>query len=79
MLLPPKIRRILISAYTQRRDKEGDLNDDYIYSIRFTRDMFEQRDVSRVDPREFCLSAENRCNMTSTSLFRPIVPYDGFE
>lgn len=75
----PAIRRILISAYTQRRDKEGDLNDDYIYSIRFTRDMFEQRDVSRVDPREFCLSAENRCNMTSTSLFRPIVPYDGFE
>jgi hypothetical protein len=75
----PAIRKILISAYTQRRDKAGNLNDDYIYSIKFTREMFEGRDLTRVDPRQFCLSAENRCNMTTTSLFRPIVPYDSFE
>lgn len=75
----PAIQRVLISGYTQRRDKIGDIQDEYIYSIKFTRDMFEQRDLSRVLPKEFCLSADNRCNITTTSLFKAIVPFDSFE
>lgn len=75
----PAIQKILISGYTQRPDKDGNIKDDYIYSIKFTRDMFEQRDLSRIVPKDFCLSAENKCNMTSTSLFKTIVPYDSFE
>ena len=75
----PAINKILISGYTQRPDKEGSIKDDYIYSIKFVRDMFEQRDLSRVVPKDFCLSAENKCNMTSTSLFKAIVPFESFE
>lgn len=75
----PAIQKILISGYTQRPDKDGNIKDDYIYSIKFTRDMFEQRDLSRIAPKDFCLSTENRCNMTTTSLFKAIVPYDSFE
>ena len=75
----PAIEKILISGYTQRRNKDGDINDDYIYSIKFTRDMFEKKNVAMADPRAFCLSAENRCNMTTTSLFKVVRPYDSFE
>lgn len=75
----PAIKNILFSGYAERTDKEGNAKEDYLYSIKFTRDMFEQRDLSRVMPKEFCLSAENRCNMTTTSLFKTIVPFDSFE
>ena len=72
----PAVQKVLISGYTQRENKEGAVSDDYIYSIKFTRDMFEQVDFSSVSPREFCLAAEHRCNMTSTSLFKVIAPFD---
>lgn len=74
----PAIKNILISGYTQRRDKEGLINDDYIYSIKFPREMFEQRDLTHVLPKDFCLSAESKCNMTSTSMFKRITPFDFF-
>ncbi len=75
----PAIEKVLISGYTQRRNKDGEINDDYIYSIKFTRNMFEKKNVALMDPRTFCMTAENRCNMTSTSLFKVIKPYDSFE
>ena len=75
----PAIKRILISGYSQRENKEGVVNDDYLYSIKFPREMFEEVDFSAVSPREFCLTAENKCNMTSTSLFKAIVPFDSFD
>lgn len=75
----PAIHNILISGYTQRRDKEGNLNDDYIYSIKFTREKFEKGKLASKEPVKFCMSFENRCNMTTTSLFKAIKPYDTFE
>lgn len=75
----PAIQKVLISGYTQRSDKEGNIKDDYIYSIKFSRDVFEQRDLSRISPKDFCLSAEHKCNTTSTMLFKTIVPYESYE
>ncbi len=74
----PAIKKVLLSGYAARTDKDGNTNEDYLYSFKFTRDMFEQRDLTRVIPKDFCLSAENRCNMTTTSLFKTIVPFDSF-
>ena len=74
----PVVKKILISGYTQRENKDGILNDDYIYSIRFTRNMFEGVNFSEVSPRDFCLQVDHRCNMTSTSLFRKIEPFEDF-
>lgn len=74
--ISPAIKNILISGYTQRRDKEGNLADDYIYSIKFRRDSFEHKSFKCINPKDFCLAAENRCNLTSASLFRKIVPFD---
>ena len=77
--IAPDIQKVLISGYTQRRDKVGNINDDYIYSIKFTRDVFEGKDVSKLNPQEVCMSVPNRCNMTSTSLFKTIKPFDSYE
>lgn len=70
------IKNILISGYTQRRDKVGNLNDDYIFSIIFTRTAFEHEDLSSKDPIEFCMLFENRCIMSKTHVFKVIVPFD---
>lgn len=75
----PAIQRVLISGYTQRPDKEGNIKDNYIYSIKFTREVFEQRDLSRISPKDFCLSAEHKCNTTTTMLFKTIIPYNSYE
>lgn len=69
------IERIIMSGYTQRRDKEGSLNDDYIYSVVFNRFSFEGRDLTAEDPISFCMSFENRCLLTKTNLFKVIRPF----
>lgn len=76
LCISPCIAGLTISGYTQRRDSEGNARDDYIYSIAFTRDVFEQTKCSEVDPEEFCMRFENRCSKTKTDIFRVIKPYD---
>lgn len=71
----PRIRQVVLSAYTQRRDKQGNLVDDYIYSVKYLREGFEGRDLGAVDPEEFFLEFENRCLMTKTKIFKSIEPY----
>lgn len=73
--LTPAVKHIVLSGYTQRRDTAGNLNDDYIISIKFNREPFETKDVRFVDPIEFCMQFENRCKMTSTMMFKAIEPY----
>ena len=70
------IERILISSYTQRRNSEGDLKDEYIYSIKFSRNVFEETDLKKVDPYEFCMNFENRCHILSNKTMKEIVPFD---
>ena len=74
----PAIKKILISAYTQRRDKNGDENDVYVYSLKFPREMFGNIDYYNLLPREFCMQTENRINMTSTLLLKEIKPFDKY-
>ena len=71
-----EIERILISSYTQRRNSEGDLKDEYIYSIKFSRNVFEETDLTKVDPYEFCMNFENRCHILSNKTMKEIVPFD---
>lgn len=74
--ISPTIKRILISGYTQRRNKVGDLFDCYIYSLILNREGFEKTDLKYVDPLSFCMQFENRCNLTKTQLFKEIKPYE---
>jgi hypothetical protein len=71
----PSIHGIVISGYTQRRNMSGDVNDEYVYSIKFTRDIFENSVLQNVDPKDFCMCFENRSNLTKTMLMKKIEPY----
>lgn len=71
----PAIHGIVISGYTQRRNSAGEVNDEYVYSIRFTRDIFENSVLCNVNPQDFCMRFENRSNVTSSMLMKKIEPY----
>ena len=75
----PAVQKIVFSGFTKRENNEGKLNDEYLYSLKFSRSMFEGVDFSRISPQDFCLSTKHRCNMTSTSLFKAIIPFSSFE
>lgn len=71
------IKQIVLSAFTSRRNNVGDLVDEYIYSVKYTRDGFKDVDLSEVDDAyNFLLKFENRINMSSTGLFKAIKPYE---
>ena len=71
------IEKIIISAYTSLRDKNGDLKDTYLYSVKYTRDIFANTDLSKIDdPYKFLLQFENRINMSANYSFKAITPYE---
>lgn len=74
--LSPAIEKMTMSCYTQRRNTAGETEDNYILSVRFDRAPFENGSFHQKDPMEFCIGFENRCNMTSTMLFKKIKPFE---
>ena len=73
--ISPKIGSIIISGYTQRRSKNGDLKDDYIYSIIFEREEFKKYNPIEDNTIYICNSFKNRCNVDMYSNFKSIEPY----
>lgn len=72
----PAIHGIVISGYTQRRNTAGAVNDEYVYSIKFTRNIFENSVLRNVNPQDFCMRFENRSNVTSSMLMKKIEPFE---
>ena len=71
------IDEIVISGFTTTRDNNGDLVDQYLYSIKYTRDQFENTDLSKIDDiYKFILGFENRINMSDNYSFKAIKPYE---
>ncbi|MBQ6523696.1 MAG: DUF4236 domain-containing protein [Atopobiaceae bacterium] len=72
----PAVTTVTVSGYTQRRNRAGDINDDYIYSIKLPRIAFDHIDYENMDPEVFCLGLENRCNISTTKVFKVIEPFE---
>lgn len=72
------IKTIAISGFTTLRNKEGDLVDEYLYSIKYTRNEFENTDLSKVDSiYDFILKFDNRINFNESSYtFKQIKPFE---
>ena len=71
------IDEIVLSGFNTVRNRNGDQVDQYLYSVKYTRDLFEKTDLSKVDdPYEFILRFENRINMSSNYTFKAIKPYE---
>lgn len=73
--LCPAVGEIVISDYAHRRNAAGDLGDDYLFSVRFPRQPFEQEQVSKTDAAEFCQRFENRLKLTASNVFKSIEPF----
>jgi len=70
----PHMEKILLSAYTQRRDSKGDIEDAYIYSVVFERAAFEQPGYQQADPEAFLCRFKNRMNKLADGTLKKIVP-----
>lgn len=71
------IDEIVMSGFTTTRDRNGDLADQYLYSVVYTRDVYETTDLSRLDDLfEFILKFKNRINLSKNYSFKGIKPYE---
>lgn len=71
----PRAERVLVSAYTQRRDpRTGDAHDAYIYSVLFERTQFV-KDYQLRDPYDFCGSLKSRFFVLASGVMKEIEPY----
>ena len=71
----PHMERVLLSAYTQRRDSRGELEDAYIYSVILERAAFEKAGYQREEPETFLCRFRNRMNKGADGALRKIEPY----
>ena len=63
----------VISAYTQRRNTDGDITDDYIYSVAIPRRGLESRTIQ--DPEAVFLEFPNRLRLSATKVFSVVKPF----
>lgn len=74
--ITPDMERILMSAYTQRRDKKtGDMQDEYIYTVIFERPAFEKEDYQKQEPDVFFNKFKNRMLRLASGELKKIDPY----
>jgi len=71
----PHMEKILLSAYTQRRNSKGDVEDNYIYSVVFEREAFEKPGYQKTDPEAFICSFKNRMNKLADGTLKKIEPF----
>ncbi len=75
----PWAKTINLSGFSQRLNKAtGVIDDEYLYSVAFTRAGLERIDfeaLEAIDPIEATVAFEHRCKMTATGVFKAIQPF----
>jgi hypothetical protein len=75
----PAVRRVVLSAYSQRPDKaSGVVTDEYLYSVRVDREVWQRiefNNLAVVDVAQALGRFELRRDMTKAGAFRPIEPF----
>ena len=69
------IEKIILSAYTQRADAKGLVNDDYIYSVKFDRSKMADVDWDN-GLSEIFFGFEHRCEVRADKSFKTIIPFE---
>ncbi|WP_224962549.1 DUF4236 domain-containing protein [Geomonas subterranea] len=76
----PNSKEVVLSAFTQRSDKAtGKVQDDYLYSVRVSRDAWGQinfKKLPSIDVVEALAQFDLRRNMTKTGIFKAIEPFE---
>ena len=76
--ISPAIQRVLTSGYASRRNKQGDLVEECLYSVKYERSGFEGQVLKDLNPVRFSERFENRYKATQTWLFKAIEPFEDF-
>ena len=72
----PQAQKIVVSAYTQRRnEKTGEAEDTFIYSVIFERGSFV-KDYQARDPYDFCSDLTSRFYILASGVMKKIVPFE---
>ena len=72
----PQAERVVVSAYTERRDETtGEAEDVFVYSLVFTRGDFAN-DYQARDPHDFCSDLTGRFYVLASGLMKKIVPFE---
>ena len=72
----PQAKRIVVSAYTQRRsEKTGEAMDVFIYSVVFDRTAFAAGYQER-DPYDFCQDQRSRLYVLASGVMKEIAPFE---
>ena len=71
------IDEIVLSGFITKRNSIGDLEDTYIYSIKYERNVFENTDLKNLDDTyNFILKFQNRINLSDSFTFKSIKPFE---
>lgn len=71
------IDEIVLSGFITKRNSIGDLEDTYIYSIKYERNIFEKTDLKNLDDTyNFILKFQNRINLSDSFTFKSIKPFE---
>lgn len=74
--ISPTIKEIIISGYTQRISlKTGNIEDVYILSVIFNRELFGKINYQNINPILALENFEHRINITSRFEMKPIEPF----
>ena len=72
----PQAQKIVVSAYTQRRDeKTGEAEDTFIYSVIFERGSFV-KDYQTRDPYDFCSDLTSRFYILASGMMKKVTPFE---
>jgi len=64
--ISPKIEKISMAGYTQRTSKKsGNIEDQYVYNVTFTRKEFSELNIQNIDPLEAIKNFEHVIDITS--------------
>ena len=75
--ISPHIQNIIISGYSQRLStKTGNIEDQYLYSINFKRNIFIKLNIQSIDPVEAINNFEMKIKMAKNYKFAEINPYE---
>ncbi len=74
------IKMVVLSGYSQRGNKAtGNIGDEYLYSVRITRNAWTRLNFSRLDTVDPILAFgefEVRRDMSKTGVFTPVLPFE---
>jgi len=76
----PMLEEIVLSGYSQRLDSgSGNISDEYLHSVRVKREqwmLLNFNHLSQIDVVKCLGEFEIERNMTSTGIFKPIIPFE---